>query len=311
MEKIIELLKSSLENNMLIKLTFSALRKKSNLFKKTIVRPLLLQGELYYQVEYHFTNKVTHSNLKSTECLPLFEELIWDTYKQINLFCVDADYQILASNPENPKIIRRPATKIMPPLVHNREKHHILPDGVPCDFLIRLGVMDNSGRVFQKHYAKFRQINRFLEIVSDVLCFLPDKKTLPDGQESQEPLRIIDFGCGKAYLTFALYHYLKLILGKNVSIIGLDLKTDVIDFCNMVAEDLDYKDLQFFVGDIAEYSEKENIDMVVTLHACDTVTDYALIKAVGWNASVILSVPVVSTSVQQISNSSQPILAWD
>lgn len=288
MKKIIELLRYSLENETLIKLSFGGLKKKSNLFKKTIVRPLLLQGELYYQVEYHFANKVTHSNLKSEECLPLFEELIWDTYKQINLFCIDADYQILASNPNKPKIIRKPASKTMPPLAHNKEKQYILPDGVPCDFLIRLGVMDNSGKVFQKHYAKFRQINRFLEIVSDILPFLPDKKSPPD---NQEPLRIIDFGCGKAYLTFALYHYLKLTLGKNVSIIGLDLKTDVIDFCNMIAEDLEYEGLQFLKGDIVEYSEKSNIDMVVTLHACDTATDYALIKAVGWNASVILSVP--------------------
>mgnify|MGYP000944181485 CR=1 FL=1 len=310
MEKIIEILRYSLENETLIKLSFGSLRKKSNLFKKTIVRPLLLQGELCYQIEYHFTNKVTHSNLKKEECLPLFEELIYDTYKQINLFCVDADYQILVSNTDKPKIIKKSATKTMPQLAHNKEKKYILPDGTPFDFLIRLGVMDNSGKVFQKHYAKFRQINRFLEIVSDVLPFLPEK-TLPDNKKSQEPLRIIDFGCGKAYLTFALYHYLKLILSKNVSIIGLDLKTDVIDFCNMIA-DLKYEELQFLEGDIAEYSEKANIDidMVVTLHACDTATDYALIKAVNWGASVILSVPCCQHELfSQISNDlHKPIL---
>lgn len=313
MEKIIELLGHALENKTLIKLSFGDPRKKSVLFRKAIVRPLLLQGELYYQIEYHYPNKVIHRNLKSDECLPLFEELIRDAFKQINLFCVDADYQVLASKPDKPRIMKLSATKTIPPLHHNKEKQYILPDGVPCDFLIRLGVMDNNGKVFQKHYAKFRQINRFLEIVSDVLPFLPDKpygNILQGDQERQEPLHIIDFGCGKAYLTFALYHYLKFMLGKNVFIIGLDLKTDVIDFCNTIAEDLKYEDLKFSEGDIAEYSERAKIDMVVTLHACDTATDYALIKAVEWDASVILSVPCCQHELfGQISNElHKPIL---
>jgi SAM-dependent methyltransferase len=182
----------------------------------------------------------------------------------------------------------------MPALSHNHEKKYIIPDREPCDFLIRLGVMDLDGQVFQKHYAKFRQINRFLEIVSDVLDSLPEKTA---------PLRIVDFGCGKAYLTFALYHYLKRMSGRNVEITGLDLKEDVIDFCNGVTCDLNYEGLRFLKGDIAEYSEQGKADMVVTLHACDTATDYALIKAVGWGASVILSVPCCQHELfSQISN---------
>ena len=302
MEKIIELLGDSLKNETLIKLSFGDLRKKSYPFRSAAVRPLLLRGELCYQIEYHYPDKVIHKNLRAEECPPLFEELIRDVFKQINLFCTGADYQILASNPDKPRIIKQAATKTIPPLSHDKEKQYILPEDVPCDFLIRLGVMDKSGRVIRKHYAKFRQINRFLEIVSDALDFLPEKGA-PDGREGGEPLQIIDFGCGKAYLTFALYHYLKLMLGKNVSITGLDLKTDVIDFCNMIAKDLKYENLQFLKGDIAEYSEKEKADMVVTLHACDTATDYALIKAVGWDASVILSVPCCQHELfSQISN---------
>ncbi len=279
----------------MVKLSFGDLRKKSNPFKKAALRPLLLQGELCYQIEYHFPNKVTHENLKKDQCLELCRELLTEVFKQMNLFTEEADYQILASNPDRPKIIKKAATKTMPALSHNYEKQYIIPDHTPCDFLIRLGVMDQSGTVIQKHYAKFRQINRFLEIVSDVLDFLPER-----------PLRIVDFGCGKAYLTFALYHYLKLKLGKNVEIIGLDLKSDVIDFCNWVAEDLNYSGLKFLKGDIAEYDQQERADMVVTLHACDTATDYALIKAVGWGASVILSVPCCQHELfSQISNELQ------
>ncbi|MDD3168868.1 MAG: SAM-dependent methyltransferase [Eubacteriales bacterium] len=293
MEKIIDVLKNVLENETLITLSLGDLRRKSNPYSKVVLRPVLLQGALSYQMEYHFQNKVTHKNLSKEQSLELCMELITDIFKQVNLFSADADYQILASNPGKPKIMKKAPTKKMPSLSHNQEKQYIIPDHVPCDFLIRLGVMDQNGQVFQKHYAKFRQINRFLEIVSDVLDSLPDKA----------PLRIVDFGCGKAYLTFALYHYLKRKEKKNVEIIGLDLKEDVIDFCNCVAQDLKYEGLHFLKGDIAEYSEQETADMVVTLHACDTATDYALIKAVGWGASVILSVPCCQHELfSQISN---------
>lgn len=152
--------------------------------------------------------------------------------------------------------------------------------------------MDSSGKVYQRAYNKFRQINRYLEIVEDVFEYLPKDKTL----------KIIDFGCGKAYLTFALYHYLKIIKNRNVEITGLDLKKDVIDFCSKVAEDLGYDELKFLMGDIADYSE-DSADMVVTLHACDTATDYALINAVSWNTKVILSVPCCQHELfKQIDN---------
>jgi SAM-dependent methyltransferase len=301
MNKIIDLLKETIENDTLIKLVYGDLRKKSNPYKKAVIRPLLLQDELCYQIEYHFQNKVTHRNLKKEELPELCEEFNAEVFKQSNLYSVDADYQILAADPDKPKIIKKAPTKTMPALSHNHDKRYIIPDHTHCDFLIRLGVMDQNGQVIQKHYAKFRQINRFLEIVSDVLDHLPEKSDSGSGQS--EPLRIIDFGCGKAYLTFALYYYLKLKLGRSVEIIGLDLKEDVIDFCNRVAQDLNYDALRFQKGDIAEYSENVKADMVVTLHACDTATDFALIKAVGWNASVILSVPCCQHELfNQISN---------
>ena len=172
---------------------------------------------------------------------------------------------------------------------------------MPCDFLIRLGVMDKAGKVIPKHYSKFRQINRYLEIVDDVFPYLPEGK--------DKPIKIIDFGCGKAYLTFAIYYYLKIKKQRNVEIIGLDLKKDVIDFCNKVASDLGYDELKFLMGDIADYTNDE-ADMVVTLHACDTATDYALINAVSWNTKVILSVPCCQHELfNQIKNDvHQPML---
>ena len=166
-------------------------------------------------------------------------------------------------------------------LSHNRKKKYILEEGIPVPFLIDLGVMTQNGSIVNAHYDKFRQINRFLEYIEDIL------PSLPTGRE----LRILDFGCGKSYLTFAIYYYLKVLKGYPVRITGLDLKEDVIRHCNELAVKYGYDKLEFLCGDIAYYDGCSQVDMVVTLHACDTATDYALAKAVGWGAKVILSVP--------------------
>ena len=298
---------------------------------------------LCFQAEYTFPKKVTHRNLAPEEAADFCLQLCVDSFKQIQIFTASQQIQVLASKPEHPAIRRKPIPTALqkpnpsgsqrsdaagrpktaagslqspaspeeralcrstpqqpgalpdlpaPSLSHNRQKHYLIPDGVPCDFLIRLGVMSPEGRVFPKSYAKFRQINRYLEIVEDVFPALPTDRTL----------RIIDFGCGKAYLTFAIYYYLKILKGRDVEIIGLDLKEDVIDFCNQVASDLGYRELQFLKGDIADYTS-DHADMVVTLHACDTATDYALIHAVRWNTRVILSVPCCQHELfRQIQN---------
>lgn len=301
MELINKLLNEILNNNTLVKIIFSGLRKKSLPYQKVSIRPIILQGNLNYQVEYHYEKKVTHENIDKEEFLDLCNELIIGSFKQTNIFCIDTDYQILAAKPDKPKIIKNLPTKKIESFEHNQSKKYIIPDGKPCDFLVKLGVMAENGQVIKKYYAKFRQINKFLEIISDVLDYIPKCKNT---------IRIIDFGCGKAYLTFALYYFLKIQLNKNIEIIGLDLKKEVIDFCNSVAKDLNYNDLHFLMGDIADYDEKDSVDMVVTLHACDTATDYALIKAVRWNASVILSVPCCQHELfSQITNKlHQPIL---
>lgn len=277
-----------------MKLVFSGKRRKSIEFSRVTVRPVMAGGCLAYQAEYAFDKKAIHKNIPPEEIAGFCCTLVAESFKQVNVFTGSFDMQILASKPENPRITKKASTLSCAGLAHNRVKNYIIPDGKPCDFLIRLGVMDRSGKVIPKHYAKFRQINRYLEIVEDVFPYL-------SGQNDR-PLKIIDFGCGKAYLTFAVYYYLRVLKGRNAEIIGLDLKKDVIEFCNNVAADLGYDGLKFMPGDIADYSD-DRADMVITLHACDTATDYALINAVNWNTRVILSVPCCQHELfGQISN---------
>lgn len=174
-----------------------------------------------------------------------------------------------------------PAAGLPAPASHNRRKRYVLEEGKPVPFLVDLGVMTGDGQVVRSRYDKFRQINRFLEFIEDIL---------PRLDRERENV-IIDFGCGKSYLTFAMYYYLKELKGYSIRVIGLDLKKDVIARCNLLAERYGFDRLRFYHGDIASYEGVDQVDMVVTLHACDTATDYALSKAVKWGARVILSVP--------------------
>lgn len=280
MENIQQILCSAMTGNELVRIIFADKRKKSLEYKKIVFRPVTIKGEYTYQAEYHYEKKVTHRNIPFYEGIDAALEIIRNDFKQINILTETEDIQILASKPDRPKVIRKNTSRKAADMSHNKKKNYIIEDGIPCDFLIKLGVMSPDGKVLKKHYSKFRQINRFLEIADDSFGYLPEDRTL----------RVIDFGCGKSYLTFALYYYLKLIRNRNVEITGLDLKRDVIEFCSRTAEELGYDGLTFLTGDIADY-ESDGADMVVTLHACDTATDYALANAVRWNSKVILSVP--------------------
>ena len=291
-------------DGQLVRMIFSNKRKKLLEYNKVTIRPVKIGGSLQYQVEYTFEKKVTHENLPAEAVFDKAMALVTDAFKQVNIFTTAEDIQVLASKPTKPekaRITRKSATRGLPTLEHNKTKQYVIPDGEPVDFLMHLGVMDKSGKVIPRHYSKFRQINRYLEIVEDVFPYLPADKQL----------KIIDFGCGKAYLTFALYYYLRVLKKRDVKIIGLDLKKDVIAFCSKVAADLGYDGLEFLMGDIADYTN-DHADMVVTLHACDTATDYALINAVSWNTQVILSVPCCQHELfSQIDNEvHQPMLKY-
>lgn len=280
MNNLFEPVRSIIEEEKMIKMILSNKRKKSLEYKKVDIRPLILKGEYMYHFEFIYDKKVTHSNLSKAKTKEKIAELMELSFKQADIFTDDNDITVLASKISKPHIVSRPATMKPQVLNHDDKKNYIIEEYKPCDFLIELGVMKPSGEVIKKHYSKFRQINRYLEIIDDVFPYLPKDRTI----------KIIDFGCGKAYLTFAIYYYLKKLKNLNVEIIGLDLKKDVIDFCNQVAVKLGYDELKYLVGDIAEY-ENDYADLVVTLHACDTATDFALINAVKWNTKVILSVP--------------------
>ncbi|MDO5414679.1 MAG: SAM-dependent methyltransferase [Bacillota bacterium] len=299
MEKITYTLCSCFDSGKLIKVIFAGKRRKSIEYKKVTLRPVSIKGEYMYQAEFHYDKKVTHQNIPYYEGIDFACNIIENDFKQINILTEDEDIQILASKPDRPKITRQASHRKGGDLSHDKKKQYIIEDGTPCDFLIELGVMSAEGKVFKKHYSKFRQINRYLEIADDSFDALPKEGTL----------RIIDFGCGKSYLTFALYYYLKLVRGRDVEIIGLDLKEDVIRFCNETAKKLGYDELTFLTGDIADFVST-GADMVVTLHACDTATDFALINAVKWHSKVILSVPCCQHELfSQIENDiNQPML---
>lgn len=297
LDKLIELLEHTDRQGHLITAILSQPRKADEeSYTKVVIKPVLLKQRLNYQLTYHYKNKVTHENIPAgslcRQVMPLFEQ----TFRQAQIYTSEADYQILISKKFKVSILKKQATKKPGELTHNRTKRYILDDGTPVPFLVELGIMNAEGKVLAKKYDKFRQINRFLEMVQDVLPHLP----------ADRPLTIIDFGCGKSYLTFALYHYLSIELKRELNIVGLDLKADVIEHCGLLAKKLDYQNLKFLVGDIADYDELERVDMVVTLHACDTATDAALEKAIRWEASVILSVPCCQHELfEQIQ---QPVL---
>ncbi len=266
----------------LLSATLSSPQAKSQEVLKVQIRPVSIKGKVQYQISEHYSQKVLHKNLSKEECENLLRNLLTHDFKQ-GLLCTAAnDYHILVGKKRNITVITKPPSKTaLKTLSHNIPKQYLLQEGTPVPFLAALGIMNSVGKVFANKRDKFKQMNRFLEIVSDILPAL----------EHKSKIHIIDFGCGKAYLTFALYHYLHNILKYDLEIVGLDLKQDVIAYCQSLADKLAYRKLQFVLGDINGYQPKNKVDLVVTLHACDTATDAALEKAVRWNADVILSVP--------------------
>lgn len=277
-----EIIRNSLLENKFIYGVFTTPRNKGeNPYKKIVARPLIMKSGNIIQFEKLTDTKAFHNNLNFEDALREILELIKNEYKNINIFTLDADYQLLISKKGSIKVIEKEPTKELNIENHNKKKQYMINENEPCEFLTLLGVMNQKGQVYAKKYDKFKQINKFLEIVDDSL---KDIKINDD-------FMIIDFGCGKAYLTFALYYYFNEIKKVNVKIIGLDLKDDVINFCNETAEMLKFNNLKFQYGDIKNFNYKSKIDMIVTLHACDNATDAALVKAIKWNTDIILSVP--------------------
>ena len=254
---------------------------------KVKIRPVTLKGEVIFQAEEFKGNQAFHRNLCAAETMAYVQDSLRDKFRQAEVKSQLGTGTVLVSKKGTMTVKYRSKKMDAGSAVlsqvseHNRKKRYLLEEGTPVEWLADLGIMTKEGQVVRSRYDKFRQINRFLEFIEDIL---------PRLSQERENI-IIDFGCGKSYLTFAMYYYLHEKKGYPIRIIGLDLKRDVIERCNRLAGQYGFEKLVFYHGDIASYEGVSQVDMVVTLHACDTATDYAIEKAVKWNAAVILSVP--------------------
>ena len=280
MEELQKLFETVL-NKDFIRAVISNPREKGGIVKVKI-RPLELKGQLAFQFESFTAKQAFHKNLDRDAAVQELSGCAGE-FRQMQIETADAEYTVLISKKGKATIKRKQRREKAQAadLSHNRQKRYILEEGKFVPFLRDLGVMTEDGKIVRSRTDKFRQINRFLEFIEDILPQL----------DRDRELTILDFGCGKSYLTFAMYYYLHELKGYDIRIVGLDLKEDVIRHCSRLAEQYGYDKLTFLTGDIADYDGVDQVDMVVTLHACDTATDYALAKAVGWNAKVILSVP--------------------
>ena len=278
---------------------------------KIKIRPVCIKDRLLFQETLYRGTQVFHDNFTAEEVLSRIMEYMQGLFKQGEFKSPSLEATVLVS--KKGKITVKSRKKSVANmdgaafdkkavLSHNRSKQYILQDGQPVDFLVGLGVQSPDGKVTKARYDKFRQINRYLEFIEDILEQLPKERTI----------RIIDFGCGKSYLTFAMYYYLHELQHRDIEVTGLDLKADVIAHCNELAKKLHYQNLHFERGDISTYEGADAVDMVVSLHACDTATDYALEKAVKWGAKVIMAVPCCQHEVnKQIKcEALQPVLKY-
>ncbi len=348
MEEIRNILEESLHIDF-IQATISNPKTKGGV-TKIKVRPVMVKGELLFQCETFENNQAFHKNYKREEAILYLAEIM-EQFKQMQLETKQNQYTVLVSKKGKVTVKKKQQTGCVKQvdLSHNRSKQYILEEGKIVPLLCDLGVMTQEGKIVRTRFDKFRQINRFLEFIEDILPQL----------DKDREITILDFGCGKSYLTFAMYYYLHelkkydvRIIGLDlkkevikhcnalsekygyeklksyltfamyyylhelkkydVRIIGLDLKKEVIKHCNALSEKYGYEKLKFLEGNIADYTGVNEVDMVVTLHACDTATDYALAKAVGWNAKVILSVPCCQHEANnQIKNETlEPILKY-
>jgi SAM-dependent methyltransferase len=295
MDAVIDNIFDEMINKDLIGVVISNSSDKERIAKVKI-RPVQIKQELLFQVSEYIGQQIFHHNYSKEELSCKLPEWFEGLFHQCEITSVTGQATILISKKGKATVNKKrmdsqstvsvqDGSKVSElsedNLLHNKKKNYILEEGKPLPFLVDLGVMTPTGQIVKAKSDKFKQINRFLEYIEDILPYL----------KSDRELTILDFGCGKSYLTFALYYYLKEMKGYPINVIGLDLKTEVIRHCNLLSEKYGYEKLHFLEGDIASYQGSSSVDMVVTLHACDTATDYALHKAVIWGAQVILSVP--------------------
>ena len=281
---LFELIKNT-QDDKLIKIVFSD--RKSGDFNKVIIKPIILKSAKNIQIESFKDNKAFHKNIDLNNLQELEDNLkeYIDNFKQILLQIEGSDISFIRKK-ENFSRKEKESNLIKTSNEHNKKKQYILNEGDKIDFLIELGLMSVEGKILKSSFNKFKQINKYLEFIDDVIEELKAKKLITNH------INVLDFGCGKSYLTFALYYYLKNYREDlTFSIVGLDLKKDVIEFCNKLAKKLNYKNLEFLNGNIKDYDKSKEVDLVFSLHACNNATDYSLEKALSLDAKAILAVP--------------------
>ena len=281
---LFELIKN-IQDDKLIKIVFSD--RKSGDFNKVIIKPIILKSAKNIQIESFKDNKAFHKNIDLNNLQELEDNLkeYIDNFKQILLQIEGLDISFIRKK-ENFSRKEKDSNLIKTSNEHNKKKQYILNEGDKIDFLIELGLMSVEGKILKSSFNKFKQINKYLEFIDDVIEELKAKKLITNH------INVLDFGCGKSYLTFALYYYLKNYRKDlTFSIVGLDLKKDVIEFCNKLAKKLNYENLEFLNGNIKDYDKSKEVDLVFSLHACNNATDYSLEKALSLDAKAILAVP--------------------
>jgi len=262
----------------ILKGIISGKKNKTGKYEKAKLQKIVINNNDVIQLSLFTDKQVFHSNYSLEDINNRIIELLESYFNNLELTTDSYIYSYRITSKGKVLSNRKKTNNTLIDISHNRKKQYILEEGIVVPPLVDLGVMLPDGRVVKASYDKYKQINRFLEIVDDVI-------------KDEKSLNIIDFGCGKSYLTFILYYFFTEIKKIDVNIIGLDLKEDVIDNCNNIASKYGYNKLKFYKGNISDYSEKSNIDMIVTLHACDTATDYALYYAINMKCRFIFSVP--------------------
>lgn len=285
------LLAESIRDRTFLRLVLSQPANQSDsAVSKVTVRLVEINGQTKYQWSARANSQEKHQNLTADELVVQTKGAFGSQFHDAHLFTTEADLTIRWNYGKPQQVKRKPPTqRVQEAADHNRQKQYLIPAGVPCPFLIEIGVMLPSGQVKPTMYNKFKQINRYLEFVEDLLPQLP----------ASGPIHVVDFGCGKSYLTFALYHLLTAIHQRQVSIVGLDVKAEVIEDCTRVAQALNCQGLEFQFGRIENYSPTTHVHLAVSLHACDTATDDALAAALRWGSEAILAVPCCQHEVCQ------------
>ena len=291
------------------KIIFSKKLKKDNMFDKIKSEPKLIKNKIFFQFEYFYDQKVKHENIHIDKVKDELIKIIELSYKQINIITFNQEFIIYTKDNVSFKFITKniknniesTANKDVTTIpFHDNIKNYIIKEGQPIEWLVKLGIMNKDGYVLKSKKKKFRQINSFLEIIDNIYGNLPND------------CLIIDFGCGKSYLTFALYYFFEM-KNKNVEIIGLDLKKDIIDYCNILAEEFGFNRLKFINTDIKDFdlfshTKKNKVDMIISLHACNIATDYVIFNAIKWDSKVILAVPCCQNEINSQIKSKNLIL---